>query len=222
MTHRPPLIGPDQQIPPRNPSEGHACRARRGEMGHQSVFIGRDKHVPPKGGPDKRVPPRGGPDQQIPPRNPSEGHACRARRGGMGHQSVFIGRDKHVPPKGGPDKQVPPRGGPDQQIPPRNPSEGHACRARGKRMGRQSVFIGRDKHVPPICGFDRHVPPALWGPFMNCPYRVPLGLVSPQGSFRITRRSRPVLTVNHRSEISFFVFGRCRPVTHFLTRLTLR
>ena len=52
----------------RRTSEGHACRARWGAMGNQSVFIG----------PDRRVPPICGPDKQVPPKR-SEGHACRAR-----------------------------------------------------------------------------------------------------------------------------------------------
>ena len=40
-------------------AERHARRARRSEMGHPTLGIGRDKRVPPKGGPDRRVPPRG-------------------------------------------------------------------------------------------------------------------------------------------------------------------
>ena len=39
-------------------SEGHACRARRSTMGNPTSCVGRDKRVPPKGGPDEQVPPR--------------------------------------------------------------------------------------------------------------------------------------------------------------------
>ncbi|GIX02389.1 MAG: hypothetical protein KatS3mg112_1326 [Thermogutta sp.] len=96
--HVPPEGGPDEQVPPTNPSEGHACRARRTAMDDPTLNGGRDRHVPPEGGPD----------EQVPPTNPSEGHARRARRTTMDDPTLNGGRDRHVPPEGGPDEQVPP------------------------------------------------------------------------------------------------------------------
>jgi hypothetical protein len=51
-------------------NKGRACHARRSGMGYQTVFIGRNKRVPPRHGRDNRVPPRNGPDKRVPPYGP--------------------------------------------------------------------------------------------------------------------------------------------------------
>jgi hypothetical protein len=57
--------GPDEQVPPAEDSEGHACCARESKMDDPTLWSGRDKRVPPKRGPD----------EQVPPAEDSEGHA---------------------------------------------------------------------------------------------------------------------------------------------------
>ena len=47
MDHRSVFIGPDKHVPPRNRSEGHACRDRGITMDNPTSQSGPDKNVPP-------------------------------------------------------------------------------------------------------------------------------------------------------------------------------